>query len=527
MKQREFVSNALIIVVCLILIFSVGCKKEKTKWDADFAFPIAQTTLSINQLIADSLLATDANNHIIISYDNRILNYGIDSMISIPDTVTTYSIASVSSGTINAGQTLASSVETKSFPFEPARITQVDIENGYLLFTCINPLNVPLKATYSIPAAKRYGQSFYFSETIPAAQGNTPYRYESKIDLRDFSIDLRGPNLNNCNRFLTNLNIVTDPNGGSAQIYPGQQFKFFTKFDGLRIRYVKGYLGDDIQTTGPDTTMVDFFKKITAGTVSLNSMDVNIKVTNGIGADITMIPQLLKGVNKRTSEEVSLAGDIIGRSYNITRSRETHLPSQPVIPSVLQLDFANTNILDLLEALPEMMIFKSTLKLNPMGNISCGNDFIYAQNGLTMDLKMKIPLTFKANTLTLCDTIDYSISKNSGLNSGSITLMMTNSFPVSAKIKLYILNSSSQITDEITNPNQTILAGKEINNIPVGTNSTIQINLPNAVFNRLVQSKKLLMIAELNTAGSTFASIHSQSKIRVKIVGNFNSNIEM
>ena len=518
-----------ITIIALLFLIVWGCKKEKTTWDADFTIPIAQTTLSINQLIADSLLATDVNNHLNIVYQNQLLNYDIDSVLDIPDTVTSYSVSSTGSGTLNPGQVIAMNNDVKSFAFDPARITQVDIEKGFLVFTCINPLNTPLKVTYNIPSAKRYGISFALSEMIPAASGNTPYKYSSKIDLSDYSIDMRGPNSDNCNRFQTALTIVTDPNGGNAAVSAGQQFTFYTNFEGLGLRHVKGYLGNDTQISGPDTSYVDFFRKITSGTFSLNSIDVSLQITNGIGADITMIPQLLVGNNSRTHHSVTLSGDIIGKSYNITRSTETHQTLNPVIPTITTINFSGTNILSLIENLPDQFIFKSSLLINPLGNISCGNDYIYARNGLTADLHLKIPLTFKANTLTLADTIDYNFNQSiSQINNGSLSLLISNSFPVTAKIKLYILNESHQITDELTVNNQQINAGYEnSNHAPVPVSSLVNITMPSSTLQRFLSSKQLLLVAELNTAGSNFVNISSGSKIQVKMVGNFNTNIEL
>jgi hypothetical protein len=515
-------------MIALLFLMVWGCKKEKTTWDADFTVPIAQTTLSINQLIADSLLTTDANNHLNIVYQSRLLNYDIDSVVNLPDTVTSYALTASGSGTLNPGQVVAMNNDVKSFAFEPARITQVDIEKGLLVFTCINPLNTPLKVTYSIPAAKRFGVSFALSETIPAASGNTPYVYTNKIDLSSYSIDMRGPDLDNANRFQTSLYIVTDPNGGNATVSAGQQFVFYTNFEGLKLKYIKGYLGNDIQTSGPDTSYIDFFKKISAGTLSLNSIDVSLKISNGIGADISMTPQLLTGNNSRTNHSVAISGDIIGKTYNFTRSTETHQSLNPVIPTTSTINFSGTNILSVIENLPDQFIFKSTLRINPMGNISCGNDFIYAGNGLTADLSLRIPLTFKANTLTLADTLNYTMSQDSSqINSGSISLLISNSFPVSAKIKLYILNSNRQITDELTLNNQQITSGyNDASNTPIPVNSVVKMDLPSATLKRFLHSKQLLLVAELNTSGSNFVSINANSKIQVKMVGNFNTNIE-
>lgn len=527
MNQKGRLYIITLVLLGLITTFTTSCQKEKTTWDADFTLPIAQTSLTINQLIADSLLVTDANNHLTVVYNSQILNYNIDSLVSIPDTVTTYSLTSSSSGTLSPGQPIANSTEVKSFAFEPARITQVDIEHGILAFNCLNPLNTPLKITYSIPAAKRYGVSFLLSETVPAAQGGVPYHFSRNIDLSDYSLDLRGPTFNNCNRFQTTLTIITDPNGGNAEVTPGQQFTFYTKFDNLQLKYVKGYLGDETQLQGPDTSYIDFFKKITAGSISLSSMDVFLKITNGIGADISMLLQQFSGTNTRTNQSVSLIGEVIGKSYNITRASETHQSTNPVISSVTNIQFNNTNILSFFENLPDLMSLQTKIRINPLGNISCGNDFIYAHNGLTADLSLKIPLTFKANTLTLADTIDYSIGENNTINSGNIILQINNSFPISAKIKLYILNTNLQITDEITLPNQMVSAGSENSNfVPIGSNSSINVKLPVETLQRFLSSKKLLLIAELNTSTSNFVSINANSKIQLKIIGNFNNNME-
>lgn len=525
-KQFHHILNISIIGILLVVIFA-GCKKEKTSWDADYTVPIAQTTLSINQLLADSLLTTDVNNHLNIEYHNQLLDYNIDSVVTIPDTVTSYSIAASSSGTINAGQPIAVNTDVKTFAFQPARITEVDIEKGFLVFTCINPLNVPLKVTYSIPAAKRWGIPFALSETIPASTNGNPYHFSSKIDLSNYCIDMRGPAFDNCNRFQTSLNIITDPNGGTATVNAGQQFVFYTNFEGLGLKYIKGYLGNDIQTSGPDTSLVDFFKKITSGSLALNSIDVSLKIVNGIGADISMIPQILIGNNTRTHQSVSLSGAVIGKSYNITRSTETHLMNNPVIPTVTNINFSGTNILSLIENLPDQFIFKSALQINPMGNISCGNDFIYARNGLTADLNIKIPLTFRANTLTLADTINYDIKNSTQINSGTLAFQISNSFPVSAKIRLYLLNEAHLITDEITLGNQQINAGYEnSNHIPIAANSTMNVTMSSEILQRFLTGKQLLLVAALNTTNSNFVNISAGSKIQVKIIGNFNTNIE-
>jgi hypothetical protein len=520
-------NNYSILILGVFFIIATSCKKEKTVWDADFTVPIIQTSLTINNIIADSLLTTDANNHLWIEYHNQLLNYNIDSIIDLPDTVTSYSLTASGSGSLPAGQTIASNNDIKSFAFEPAKITQVDITDGYLVFTCFNPLMVPLVVTYSIPAAKQYGTPFLLQEIIPASNGSSPYAYTKKIDLRDYSIDMRGPSFDNCNRFATSLNITTSPDHGTSQVITGQQFVFFTNFEGLHLKYVKGYLGNDTQSSGPDTTTVDFLRRISSGTFGLSSVDVALNITNSIGADIRLIPQMLISNNTRSHQSVALSGDIIGKSYNITRASQTNQSTNPVRPTSTTIQFNNTNIKALIENLPDQFIFKSSIQTNPMGNISCGNDFVYAGNGLKADLKIKIPLSFKANTLVLSDTIDYNIDQNeSPINNGTLMLLISNSFPVAVKIKLYTLNNNLQIIDEITAPNQLVNAGYEnTSHSPIPISSSIKISLPEATLKRFLASKKLLLVAELNTTNTNYVNINSGATIQVKIIGSFNTNL--
>lgn len=526
--MANYPKNSLLVIATLLLaLIATSCKKEKTSWDADFTIPIAQTTLSLNNIIADSLIATDANNHVSISYNTDIFNYNIDSIIKIPDTVTSFKYHAYSTSTLSPGQPIALTSEVKSFNFEPARITQVDIKQGFLVYTCLNPLTTPLIITYTIPAAKKNGVAFLIKETIPASDGVTPKSYTSRIDLSDYSIDMRGPNLDNSNRFQTSMYITTDPNGSPTTMTNGQEFTFHTNFENLQLNYIKGYLGNEIQTTGPDTTAFDFFQRISCSSLSLNNIDVTLKISNGIGADIRFIPISLSSKNGSTGQVTPLSGDIIGKSYNITRASETHQATNPVKPTISTLDFSNTNIKSLIENLPNQFIFGSSIQINPLGNISNGNDFIYSNNGLSANLNIKIPLSFKANSMILSDTLVYKTSSNEKINSGTISLLISNSFPVNAKIRLFILDQNNQPTNEITPANQWITAGSEdSNNAPIASNSILKLNLEGETLKRFFTSNKLLLTSEINTAGTNYVNISTKSSIQVKIVGNFNTNIE-
>ncbi len=73
-----------------IVFFS--CKKEDIhpKWDVNVLTPIAKTHLTINQIVADSLLQVNSDSSISLVYQTNLAEISLDTMAQIPDTSVSY-----------------------------------------------------------------------------------------------------------------------------------------------------------------------------------------------------------------------------------------------------------------------------------------------------------------------------------------------------------------------------------------------------------------------------------------------------
>jgi hypothetical protein len=78
----------LVTLLSLLILLISGCKKEsKTEWDSELLAPIARTTLSIENLVKDSLARVNGDDYVTLVYNATIYELNLaDQLIKIPDT---------------------------------------------------------------------------------------------------------------------------------------------------------------------------------------------------------------------------------------------------------------------------------------------------------------------------------------------------------------------------------------------------------------------------------------------------------
>ncbi len=114
----------LLIIFILIGIFS--CRKEfkKPSWDISLSLPIFNASLTIGEIIPDSLTSNNGDSLISLVWENEIYRFSLDSFLSMPDTSYRYAayLDSIELGTINIQQdvTLGEIIEAAGLtPFIP------------------------------------------------------------------------------------------------------------------------------------------------------------------------------------------------------------------------------------------------------------------------------------------------------------------------------------------------------------------------------------------------------------------------
>ncbi len=176
------------------------------------------------------------------------------------------------------------------------------------------------------------------------------------------------------------------------------------------------------------------------------------------------------------------------------------------------------------------MAYNFDLTINPLGNISGYNDFVYKKHILETNLNIEFPLSLIANNLTLQDTINFSLpdeNETGRILGGTLFLFANNGFPLDATISLSLHDQGGnyirtlQVNDYIkaapVNPSLRVSSKRE---------STLSIPLSTSDIDNLYAAKKaILTIAFTTQPQSQHIKIYEEYAIDIQLVGDFKYNL--
>ena len=87
----KYLKLLLAIWLCSVFVFSCRPNYEEASWEINALTPIASSSLSIQNILSDSIVNIAGDSSISMVFRNTIYNYGLDSMIKFRDTTMAYS----------------------------------------------------------------------------------------------------------------------------------------------------------------------------------------------------------------------------------------------------------------------------------------------------------------------------------------------------------------------------------------------------------------------------------------------------
>ena len=91
--------------------------------------------------------------------------------------------------------------------------------------------------------------------------------------------------------------------------------------------------------------------------------------------------------------------------------------------------------------MPDKFIASITIITNPNGNNEEG--FLYYDKTVDVNVIYELPLNFIADNLIISNTSDINFDNN--IDNGNFKLIIQNSFPIEANIKLYLIDKGGNI----------------------------------------------------------------------------------
>jgi hypothetical protein len=512
-----------ILAVFFVFLSLQSCKRdEPTTWEPDVRAPLAYGKLTLNQLLVDSIFQLDDEGlwHVIV--DQSLTDFDIDSMAEIPDTTivlppnTLYFI-----GAVAQGQTIVSSNQQVTLNHPTAQFKQVRMKGGKLKYKIQSPVEGFLNCTVTVPGLTldSVPQSIFFQITPPDGQ---PYSItEGFFDLAGLDLSLTGQSGSSFNRLAYQFGIVVAPDAPiPATVSVGDQIRVEITFEDPQIDYARGYFGQHLFSFDQEIDF-DAFSSIPEAAFDLDGASTTFSIRNAVGVDAQMDFHQITNWNDNQQTQVSLQNTNLLNPINISRAQDNEgLVSESQY--AISLNSSNSNLDQFLENLPNKIRIQGDLRVNPLGNISASNDFIYTNNALHADLKMDIPLRIGIQNLVLSDTIALSDSERELPVDGKLVLWIKNGFALDAKVSLYALRNEGR--DLIASDLHLLpaMAGADaFSYIPVETWLDIPIS------DALLQANDLLIEVALQTPdGAGPVGLYASQAIDFKLLVNGNYSIQ-
>lgn len=526
MQKKSF----LVFAFLFFIAFFISCRKENKNpsWDIDVLTPLVKSSLTINDILPDSVLQQNPDNSLDIVYSTLLYSF---SNINIPDTTIDTVYVSFFTAYVDSCDVIIPSINDESrFNVNSVQLKKIIIRSGKMRIDIKNKTRKILDVRYQIPSATLNGNQFDETVSVPAKAGSNPGTIITDFDLSGYVFDLTGQIGNKVNTLITSVGVKVNCNDFSQDtIFPfTDQVSVSNTFMDIVPEYAKGYFGQTL-TNIIDTTTLSLFNHIIQGSINLEDIDIDLSIENGIGADARFTINNLKSINTRTGNTpYALTHSIIGSPVNLNRAVDNN---GAVTESTYSVSFnpQNSNIKPFIENLPDKLSYQMDVELNPLGNVSGNNDFIYHDKLLKTKFDMRIPLSIIANDLTIADTLGFNMGDDlKNVNYGTLFLYAENGFPFSAEAQLYVMDAGFNITDSLINFPNTLLAPQlDANLVAAGQkHSQLEIPLDRSKLDLLRNSKNLYLKIKFNTQNQpSHVKIYSFYRMDVQIIGGFNYTI--
>lgn len=530
--MKSFKPRYAIFAGLFVIFLTNSCRRdfELAPWDADVLAPISHGVLNLGDLLIADEVVADSNGLFHLRVSDTLISLGLDSLIGIPDTAITESYFIPIGFPFPTGTPFYSNTTDTKYKLKDVELTYAEVRTSSFTVKLTNNLKSQIIANYRVLSATLDGDTFELQEFVPAKSTVT-----KTFNLDGYSLNLRGLDGTSVNSLATQVEVMVDPAEGSTYNFSaGEGFSIENSFEKIIPQYAVGYFGST-NTVYEDETSLDIFEMIPFDALDIAEFDVRMTIDNGVGADLKM-KILEMSTSNSLGESASLSHSIIGQTQQLSRAVNLYNAENPVKHIFKTFDFThlNSNLDELVELRPNKLRYNLDLSINPLGNISLGNDFVYYGNDISVLLDMDVPLKVGVSGLVLQDTFDLEFveenpDQGTGLiNSGYLRVYFDNAYPFSTEVQLYLQDENGLEIDSLLPQAQTIASATADAQGEVLARGKSEIVIPvnQAIIEQLKLAKALRLRAVIDSYDGQVVNLYENYTIGFKMVADLNVNTQ-
>ena len=286
--------------------------------------------------------------------------------------------------------------------------------------------------------------------------------------------------------------------------------------------YAEGYFGQHSFNVDEDSIDLglDEIEDNISGTFTLTNPKVNINYSNSVGVPVSLGLNLIGSTG--AGETQGLNADSIYFAYPPDRDNSP-------VDSTASFNKDNTDIVELIEMRPGTITYSGGATVNPFGKQGGWDNFVMGESSVVAGLEVEIPLEFRANNLTLQDTLENPLKREDseeeedfGINnieSASLHLLVNNGFPLEIGFNVQLYDSiADQVLATLDVPVLFPAAPVDGNGIVTApTEDTTSIVITGDFLENLEIADELIVRGSLNTYNSGAVKILTTYTLEFKL----------
>lgn len=484
----------------LLLWVLSACKREQAVWESDWKVPLLKDTLTLNQLVEDSILSI-SGGYYELSVNRTIYELNLSDVVEIPDTTVKHTYAiSLNSFTVPPGTSFVNNVQEHEIAMGDIELKKIRVKKGGIAISVQSPIETKTYFTVELPGVTKNGITLQQDFVAPAGTNANPGQVNGYVDLSGYEMDLRGASLGSFNKIQSKMLVKSDPDGPTVTVGNQDSVKFLFTMNDIVIDYARGYFGNEL-VTDTITENIEALGKILSGLVDLPAASMQLEVINGLKVNGKVMLTQLQNTNAQQNH-VSLTHPSLHTWITINGATGTENNLQ-TSSTTLEFNAQNSNLEQFLENHGAKNDIGFQLQLNPWGNISGGWDEIFPQSSLKVNLKADMPLSIGLTDLLLQDTFEFSFKQDftkTHVKSGTMWLKATNAFPLSGEVTLYLIDASGNTIGTLVSSGvvQSSVYGSFVNGVQQ-QQSYIEFVIPENLVDDLEYVNQLSVKVKLNT----------------------------
>ena len=382
------VRHGALLAVMVAFALTIGCNRAPIRWEVDLALPLIDDVIEWTDVFSDTALFSTDGTTATLAYHGALSSWDIASLTQLPDTVVTEDLSPSFVGgpfQVPPGAILLDTEEDIVFKGIDQAFRYIRLESGSISYSVESSTNGYVELHYGFPSVTIGGQEVNLDVLLPPSVSGVIQSETGTIDLTGAEIDLTGVSGTEINRIASQLTIGTPAYlPDTAQVYGDDSISVSMHFQDMMVRQVAGYFGEELVDLNVEQTVFDP-EIFLGGFIDVSPSRARLEFQNTIGADLRLTLDAL------SVDGIALDHPAFGVPQLISRA---DWQGDAVVPAIWEMDLLQTgpSFFELLGYLPQSVTVLGSATLNPLGDVSGGNDFFDAQVPPELVLDLEWPL---------------------------------------------------------------------------------------------------------------------------------------